>query len=214
MGFQFGLERDANTCFPRKFRWLFGLDDITPFPNDTSVNVLPPRKAARPQLTFKDMEAQHLSETVFFPGKAEWKPINITLWEMPKAIGNPVFEWVRRAYRPEPQSGSNSKVWTPSVDCDSGQVLGEGSFTEQRFKRSAILFLLSGCGDCMEKWVFQNAWPQTINWGDLDMGNSEVVTVDITLRYDRAFWLNCRDGASGGSCSSDTALSGATQQSG
>jgi len=117
MGFQFGINSPA-TCFPRKFRWMFGLDDISPHLRDGSVNVLPPKKAARPQITFKDMEAQHLSETVFFPGKAEWKPINITLYDLPKDIGHPVFEWVRRIYRPEPQHDGDASVWTPSVECD------------------------------------------------------------------------------------------------
>ena len=55
------------------------------------------------------------------------------------------------------------------------------------FKKNARLELLSGCGDILEMWFFENAWPQTVEFGELDMSSSEYVTAEITLRYDRAF---------------------------
>lgn len=44
----------------------------------------------------------------------------------------------------------------------------------------------------MEKWFFKNVWPNNIEWGDLDMSNNEYITVELTLRYDRAWVTDCR----------------------
>ena len=51
----------------------------------------------------------------------------------------------------------------------------------------ASLILYDGCGNKIERWVFENVWPQSAEFGELDMQSSEVVTGDVTLRYDRAY---------------------------
>jgi hypothetical protein len=54
-------------------------------------------------------------------------------------------------------------------------------------KERATLEMYNGCGDVLETWVFENAWPQAVEFGDLDMSSSDVVTCDLTIRYDRAY---------------------------
>ncbi len=51
----------------------------------------------------------------------------------------------------------------------------------------ATLQLYDGCGCLIEEWKYEHAWPQTVDFGDLEMNNSEFVTADVTLRYDRAY---------------------------
>jgi hypothetical protein len=161
MGLDYGLE-SYEKCFPRKHRWIFMIPDVSA---DGS-NSLPPSKSARPNLAFKEMEVQHLNETIYYPSKPDWKPITLTLYD----IGNkssPVFDWIKEIY--DPKSGS----WKAPVP--------------GRFIREATLTLYSGCGDELEKWTFDNVWPQQIDFHDLDMGNAEITMVDITLRYSRAY---------------------------
>ncbi len=45
------------------------------------------------------------------------------------------------------------------------------------------LVLWDGCGIPLEAWLLRNMWPQSVNFGDLDMASSEEVTVELTLRY-------------------------------
>ena len=54
-------------------------------------------------------------------------------------------------------------------------------------KDRAVLELYDGCGNVIESWVMEAVWPTSIEFGELDMSMSEVVTVDVTLRYDRAY---------------------------
>lgn len=164
MGLFYGYEK---SCFKRKYRWMFTLPGVAGDPNP-SANVLPPSKASRPNLTFKEIEAQHISETIYFPGKPDWKPISITLYDN-KNNYNPVFEYIRNYYDPS--------------------FVGKGNFKYSSNLKipKAKLELYSGCGNPIESWVFENVWPQQIEFGELDMSESGVVTVDLTLRYDRAW---------------------------
>jgi hypothetical protein len=165
MSWDFGLE-SPDLCLPRKNRWLFKIPDVSA----EGANTLPPQKGSRPSLSFKEMEAQHLTETIYFPQKPEWKPVSLTLYEPTAKTmgGHPVWEWVKKCYRVT----DASVLWTPSAEV---------------MKERATLEMYNGCGDVLETWVFENAWPQAVEFGDLDMSSSDVVTCDLTIRYDRAY---------------------------
>jgi hypothetical protein len=151
-------------CLKRKFRWLLRIPDIS----GDSYNVLPPEKSARPSLSFKEIEAQHLNETIYFAGKPEWKPINLVLYDFKINNSNPIFRWLKEKYDP----------------CEGTWKIQE---MFQWKKTVASLEMYDGCGRIIEKWIYENVWPNAIEWGELDMSNSEYVTVDLTLRYDRAY---------------------------
>lgn len=164
MGFDFGLE-DSELCMKRKNRWLFRIPNISA----SGVNSLPPSRASRPGIGFKEMEASHLTETIYFPGKPDWKTVNLTLYEIQKNSEHPIFEWIKKIYDPE--------VGTSGASCDGFKEL------------QAFLEMYDGCGNTLETWVFESVWPQNIEFGDLDFTSSDVVVCDITLRYDRAYIL-------------------------
>lgn len=165
MGFDFGLD-DPNVCFKRKHRWLLVIEGVSADDSSTGVNSLPPSKSARPNISFKELEAQHLNETVYFPGKPEWKPVSLTLYESRNGQ-NPVFTWLKDVY--DPQQGT----YVPSCD---------------KFKKpNARLELYDGCGGILETWVYESIWPQSVEFGDLDMTTSDLVICEVTLRYDRAY---------------------------
>ena len=162
MGYDFGLE-NPEACMKRRNRWLFKIQNVSA----DGVSSLPPSKSARPSVSFKEIEVQHLNETVYFPGKPEWKPVTLTLYDLKKNL-HPVFEWLSEVYDPK-----TSSEYNPS--CDGFK------------KPQATLELYDGCGEVIETWVFESVWPQSIEFGDLDMSSSELVTCDLTLRYDRAY---------------------------
>lgn len=166
MGFDFGLE-DPNVCFKRKNRWLFIIPDISA----RGVASLPPSKTARPSISFKEIEVQHLNETIYFPGKPEWKPITLTLYDLKRpgsGSEHPIFRWLKTIYNP--------------------QIDAKYKFSCDGFKKDfATLEMYDGCGNVIERWIFETIWPQAVEFGDLDMSTSDLLTCDITLRYDRAY---------------------------
>ena len=169
-----GLD-DESTCFKRKFRWLFKIEDISA----EGINALAPQKSARPTITFKEIEAQHLTETIYYPGKPDWKPVALTLYDI-KKNKHPIFEWLKTLY--------DHKVGTYVPSC----LPDKESFK----KHNAELELYDGCGNVIETWGFDHVWPNSIDFGDLDMASSDIVMCDLILRYDRAYFK--REGQRGG----------------
>ena len=160
MGLDYGLEK-SGICVKRKFRWLLKIPRISA----SGINSLPPEKSARPSIDFKELSAEHLNETIYLPGKPEWKAVNLTLYEI-KESTHPVYGWLQKVYDP----------------CEGTYK----PFMDEQFKMNATLELYSGCGDIIEQWVYENAWPQAVNWGELSMSESNYLTCQLTLRYDRA----------------------------
>lgn len=162
MGLDFGLE-STTVCLKRKFRWLF----IVPSVSAEGISSLPPSRGARPGISFKEIQVEHLNETIFYPGKPDWKPVELVLYDL-KKNSHPVFRWLQNIYNP-----SDGQFATP---LENGFI-----------KSKAYLELYDGCGTVLEKWVFENIWPNSIDFGELDMANSEIVTCSLTLRYARAY---------------------------
>lgn len=155
-------------CFKRKFRWKM----IIPGISADGIYTLPPSKSAKPTISFKEITVEHLNETISYPGKPEWKPIELTLYDIDKGIQNPVFAWLRRQYDTLPE---NCSYWKPSLQAPT-------------FKPAQIsLIMYDGCGDTQEIWVYEHPWIQNVDFGEVAMDDSSVVTCDLTLRYDRAY---------------------------
>lgn len=159
----------------RKFRWMFS---VQPYLGD-GMSMLPATKAARPNVSFKEFQAEHLHETIFFPGKVEWQTIDVSLYDI-KCNDNPIYEWMKWLYSPDPEND----YYVPSLS----QTLGGG-----QYKNTAQINLFDGCGNTIESWIYMNAYPAKIDWGEVDYTNNEFLTVDITLRFDRAYIVNFGD---------------------
>lgn len=173
MGLKDSLSGDQ-VVFKRKFRWLFKIPEIC----IEGVFALPPLRGSRPTYSFKEVGVQHLTEEIFYPMKVEWKPINLVLYDTAKPI-HPVIEWISLIHR-------------INYNCDHKfipSVSGEDNMISAPFKKLGKLELYDGCGNIIEQWKFENCWPQSVEFGDLDMASNDIVTVNITLRYDRACWI-------------------------
>jgi hypothetical protein len=172
MGFGNGLN-GANTIYIRKYRWIFSIPSISA----DGVHALPPARSARPSISFKELEAQHLTETVSFPGKPEWKPINLVLYDIHTSsyTTHPLFDWIKRLYDP---------------NLEKYKFACENSDGDAFIIPLALLDLYDGGGNILETWSFENVWPQSIDFDELDMSSSDVVMCNITLKYARAYINN------------------------
>lgn len=174
MGLQFGLQ-DGQYC-KRQHHWMFVVDGI--IGDTTAINALPPSKASRPHITFTEINVRHLIEDVFIPGKPDWKPITITVFDLVKNK-NPIWDWITTFYNP-----GLGKLVAPNyspVAPNSKAGINEGFF------RQCQLQMFDGCGIQNELWTYEDAWPQQINFQTLDYGQQDVMMADITLRYARAY---------------------------
>ena len=173
---QMGLEGDGRYC-KRTFRWMFTVDKVIgDFESAGSLQCLPPEKSARPNLSFKESNVQHLTEEVFFPVKPDWKPITITVFDLQKSQ-HPIWLWLKELYSVDAQ---NSVFSAPNTIKDP----------TKGFIRRCTLQLFNGCGETVETWVYEDCWPQAVNFQQLDMNQNGLVMCEITLRYARAYIEN------------------------
>jgi hypothetical protein len=120
------------------------------------------------------MQAEHLNETISFPSKPEWQPIQLSIYDRCIApYEHPIMTWLKQQYNPKPLNG-NCSTWYPCIDPLS-------------FKACAYLILVDGCGNKLEEWFIEHCYPQSIDFGELDMQSMDVVTAEVTLKYDRAY---------------------------
>lgn len=174
MGLQYGLEK-SNFCIKRSYRWLFEIPGVCA-DSTAGVDALPPEKSARPVISFKEMEIKHLIEDVYYPAKPEWKTFSVTLYDL-KRSSHPVFEWLKNVY--DPQQG----LFYPA----NRSVLFQQS---ERFIKECTLNMYDGCGNIIERWIYEDAWPQSVNFQTLEMASSSYLTCELTIRYARAYILN------------------------
>lgn len=147
----------ANTYEPkRKFRWILQIDGLDAFVMKT---------AARPQATFEETVIDYINAKRYVAGKMAWNPINVTMHDpVAPSAAQKIMNWLRRNY--EPLTGR----------------MGYATL----YKQNLALKVLDPQGTVVELWDLTGAWPQDINWGDLDYASSDDVEISFTLRFDNA----------------------------
>lgn len=162
-----GILGDPYTCFKRKFRWLIYIPDVSTAGTGITTNLLPPTKSMRPNLTFREIEAPHINETIYFPGKPDWKPLTVTLYDIVTNI-NPVWKWIKKMYNPS--------------------IGGYNYPLDQGFIKDRIsLYMYNGCGEIIEIWNYEDCWIQSADFQDVDMSDNGLMYIDLTIRYSRAY---------------------------
>ena len=123
------------------------------------------KTAARPSITFEEVELNHMNVKRFVKGKGTWDTIEITLYDpvVPSAA-QAVMEWVRLSHE---------------------SVTGRDGYSDF-YKKDVTIKVLGPVGDVVEQWTLKGAWIQAANFNDLDFSSSDPAEVSVTLRYDYA----------------------------
>jgi len=159
---------DPLVVFKRKFRWtleIFGQN--CPFH-------IPPwfvTVAARPNISFDETEINFLNDKTWIPGKATWESITVTMLDVGGAgasnDGVQIYKWLLSVF----------DFRSPTHKFMSSNIAG--------YAGTAILTMWDGCGTEMETWTFDDAWPQAVNFGDLDYSSSDIANIELTMRYSK-----------------------------
>ena len=123
------------------------------------------KTANRPQITFEEVELNHMNVKRFVKGKATWQAIVMTLYDpvVPSAA-QAVMEWVRLHHE---------------------SVTGRDGYSDF-YKKDVTFNMLGPVGDVVEEWKLKGCFIQTANFGDLDFNSSDPNEIVLTLRYDYA----------------------------
>ena len=124
------------------------------------------KTANRPQITFDEVELNHMNTTRWVKGKGKWQTLQMTMYDPIVPSGaQAVMEWVRLHHE---------------------SVTGRDGFSDF-YKKDITFNLLGPVGDKVEEWTLKGAQIQSANFNDLDFANgTDVADISLTLRYDYA----------------------------
>lgn len=165
---------DPNVIFKRKNRWTIEIEG-----NNFRVPAYFAKVAARPNLSFEETQIDFLNDRMWIPGKATWEAITVTYMDVAGSLSGDgqggnigLYTWLASVFdftRPD------KKFMNSKRSCYAAKV---------------FLRLWDGCGNALETWTLNDAWPQSINFGDLDYSSSDTVDIELTLRYSQVKFVN------------------------
>jgi len=123
------------------------------------------KTANRPQVTFDEVELNHMNVKRYVKGKAAWQTLQVTLYDpiVPSAA-QACMEWIRLGHE---------------------SVTGRDGYSDF-YKKDVTFNVLGPVGDVVEEWVLKGAWIQDATFGDFDFATSDPAEITLTLRYDYA----------------------------
>ena len=123
------------------------------------------KTANRPQITFEEVELNHMNVKRYVKGKGAWQTMQITLYDpiVPSAA-QAAMEWIRLSHE---------------------SVTGRDGYSDF-YKKDVDFQVLGPVGDVVEQWKLKGTWIVSANFNDLDFASSDPADISVTLRYDYA----------------------------
>jgi len=110
------------------------------------------KSAARPTITFEEIELDHINTKRHLKGKGTWQPVEITLYDPIVPTGaQAVMEWVRLGHE---------------------SVTGRDGYADF-YKKDITFNMLGPVGDIVEEWTLKGAYISTANFGEIAFESSE-----------------------------------------
>ncbi len=122
------------------------------------------KTAQRPQITFDEVQLEHMNVTRYVKGKGRWQTLQITLYDpiVPSA-SSAVIEWIRLHH--ESATGRD----------------GYADF----YKRDCQIKLLDPVGTVVELWDMKGCLLESVDYGQLSYDDDGTPTgISLGLRFD------------------------------
>lgn len=129
------------------------------------------QSASRPSFKFEEPEMHHNQEVARFAGKQDWDPVTLVWYDTEQSpdISAGIYQWLETVSNMESVAVAHPRF----------------------YKRTASLLWLDGTGQETERWTMYGTWPASVNWQEGDYTSTDLMTIEATMRYDRAV-RSCR----------------------
>jgi hypothetical protein len=140
--------------------------------------------ANRPQLEFEEIQLHRYNSVAWVAGKHTWSDFQVTVEDDLTGLASSVVQ--TQLERQQRLIGSDNA---------NGNWLNAAA-TASAYKFAARLEMLDGNETVTESWQMEGCWIKSVEYGDLDYGASEALTISLTIRYDHA-WQILNNAAAG-----------------
>ena len=125
------------------------------------------KTANRPQITFEEIELNHINVKRYLKGKGTWEPLEITLYDPIVPSGaQAVMEWVRLHHE---------------------SVTGRNGYADF-YKKDVTINVLGPVGDKVEEWTGKGGFLVDADFGEISWENDGApAIITLTIRCD--YWI-------------------------
>lgn len=184
----------------RKFKFLMSIDGGgTRDSVDLKIPEYVVKKATKPSFSVTEAKHQFLGHSFFFPGKLEWKEVDVTVvdaggyreQDVSLAAGTEFDtllqqDTTKTIMQLLNEMGYQHPTQTASAVTSGGQPKTFSKWGGTNSLGTVTFKALDSNGEIVESWVLKNAWIKDVNFGDGDYSSDDVVDITLKLRYDWA----------------------------
>ena len=140
------------------------------------------KTVTKPKITFGEAEHNFLNHRFYYPGRAEWDPVTLTLVDpvSPDAASVLLGKISETGYRLPASAAGLTSVATGGVLSTPSKNSSVEAFGDLLIRQ------IDQDGAAVETWTLNNAWIKDLSFGDLDYSSDELLELTMTVRYDWA----------------------------
>jgi len=169
----------------RAYRWYIGFGKL----GDLGDLQYACKRVDRPSISVSETEHTYINHKFYYPGRVEWSEVSVSFVDVVGDDGAAdVFLTALN------KAGYDIPIGDAATG--SGLVtLGKASLHGQM--GDVYLYMVNADGEIHEQWTLKNAFFKSVRLSGLDYGSDEMLTVDVSIRYDWANYIRPGAGASG-----------------
>jgi hypothetical protein len=126
-------------------------------------------KCTRPTLEVDEITIHNAQDEIYRPGKQRWSPIEFTFYEK---ADDRVDEVAERIY----------SWWGQTMIALTRSTHNRVT----NYYKSAVLQMLDGVGHPIWSYYLYDCWPQKVSPIELSYSDSDIATITVTLRFNKA----------------------------
>ena len=165
---------NSNAEAKRKFRFLLTLSKDAIGGQTKEIKTVEKwliTKVTRPSFQISEATHSFLNHTFYYPGRLTWQDVSFTIVDALYPDTSSILMGMLE------QSGYR----LPSAAESSYQTMSKANS-----KINVKIEAIDAAGSPVDVWTLQNAWVSQSNFGDFDYTADDLMSIDVTLKYDYA----------------------------
>ncbi len=153
-------------------------------------------KITRPISEFDVITIHNGQDEIYRPGKNRWGPIDITLYEVFAGWKStaPRTPWSRGVRSEDNLTDQTAKLiynwWGKVIDLRRSTLTRYFSSDRHLLHRHCEIAMLDGGNEIIWKYQLFNCWPIKITPSELSYQDTELASITLTVRFDKAIELD------------------------
>lgn len=163
---------NSNAEAKRKFRFLLTVQKSGLGSGDSNtIEKWLIQKVTRPSFQISEATHSYLNHTFYYPGRLTWQDVSFTLVDAlyPDTCGLVMGMLEQSGYRLPASGDTNAQT----ISKDNSKITMKISSIDAK-------------GDELDEWSLENAWILSSNFGEYDYTADDLMSIDVTVKYDYA----------------------------